>query len=95
MAKTILLKNTTPSPNAGRPQVATLRKTVLDCETPPAFTLCVWYGEGAYRSVPCGASHRLRKETGDWKCPLPFSGKVCHLTQQQRAETPAERRVTP
>ena len=29
------------------------------------------------------------------KRPLPFSGKVCHLTQHQRAETSAERRVTP
>jgi len=35
----------------------------LTVKRPSAFTLCVRHGEGTYRPVPYGASHRLRKET--------------------------------
>ena len=39
-------------------------------------------------TIGSGERRRLLKR------PLPFRGKVCHLTQHQRDETPAKRRVT-
>jgi len=45
--------------------------------------------------APGGAYHRLRREAGDVKSPLPFIAEVCHLKQHLREETPAEWRVTP